>query len=470
MTTFVSHSSDNLLADTLLPLAEFAQRRAKFLAQMPKASLAVFASAEQVTRSNDTEFPFCQDKNFYYLTGFNEPNAFLLLRKSSTGKTKSCLVCWQKDPLMEVWHGRRAGPDLAKTVYGFDHAYPLTELDETIAEYINNTAQLWSCRDQDTRLEQQISQWLLTSDRLQRQGVVSPKIRFDCTAVLAEMRVIKSDAELAIMRQVNIISGVAHQRAMLKAKQGGFEYQLEAEILHAFANKGARYPAYGTIVASGDNANILHYTANNCRLCSGDLILIDAGGELAGYAADITRTFPVNGQFSAEQKSLYLLILDAQQQAIEAIKPKQTLAALNELVCNVLTKGLLKLGILTGDLAQLNRDKACKKYFIHGLGHWLGLDVHDVGDYQIKDKQQTRGFQPGMVMTIEPGIYIPENDMTVDQKWRGIGIRIEDNIAVTDTGYENLTINAPKSVADIEALMQQKMPAVAQPEVSTDEI
>lgn len=469
MTTSLSHSSDTFLADTLLPLAEFAQRRANFVAKMPKASLAFFAAAEEVTRSNDTEFPFCQDKNFYYLTGFNEPNAFLLLRKSSTGKIKSCLVCWQKDPLMEVWHGRRIGPDSAKIVYGFDQAYPLSELDQAVAELMNNTEQLWSCRDQAPRLDKKISQWLATSDRLQRQGVVSPKIRFDCNAVLDELRVIKSDAELAIMRQVNMISGAAHQRAMLKAKQGLYEYQLEAEILHAFADKGARYPAYGTIVASGDNANILHYTANNCRLSSGELILIDAGGELAGYAADITRTFPVNGQFSAEQKSLYLLVLDAQQQAIEAIKPKQTLAALNELVCNVLTSGLLELGILTGDLAQLNHDKACKKYFIHGLGHWLGLDVHDVGDYQVKDKRQTRDFQPGMVMTIEPGIYIPLDDLTVEQKWRGIGIRIEDNIAVTDTGHENLTINAPKSVEDIEALMQQKMITTAQPEVTTDE-
>ena len=469
MINTVSNSGDGLLADTLLPLTEFTQRRAHFIAQMPNASCAIFAAAEQITRSNDTEFPFCQNKNFYYLTGFNEPNAFLLLLKTRSGESKTCLVCWQKDALMEVWHGRRIGPEKAKQDYGFDHCYPLTELDDVVAEYINNCDQLWYCREQGKSLEQQINEWLDTSYSQKRQGILAPKIRFDCTAMLAEMRLIKSTAELAIMRRVNVISGMAHQRAMSKAQHNCFEYQLEAEILHSFADKGARYPAYGTIVASGDNANILHYTANNQQLCAGELILIDAGGELAGYAADITRTFPVSGQFSGEQKALYLLVLDAQQQAIEAIKPNQTLAALNDLVCEVLTAGLLKLQILTGNLEQLIRDKACKKYFIHGLGHWLGLDVHDVGDYQLTDKRQTRGFQTGMVMTIEPGLYIPKNDMTVDKKWRGIGIRIEDNIVVTDTGYENLTVNAPKSVTDIEALMQKKSPLNNFHDVPTDE-
>jgi Xaa-Pro aminopeptidase len=264
----------------------------------------------------------------------------------------------------------------------------------------------------------------------------------------------KSNAELDIMRQVNVISGGAHQRAMQKTKAGKFEYQIEAELLHEFATNGARYPAYSSIVAGGDNANILHYTDNDDVLNDGDLLLIDAGGELAGYAADITRTFPVNGKFTAAQQVIYQLVLDSQNLAIAAIKPEQNLAELNRIVCDFLTRGLHDLGILKGNLNILLVQRACKKYFIHGLGHWLGLDVHDVGDYHAsQQREQLRPFVAGMVMTIEPGIYIAKNDQTVDEKWRGIGVRIEDNVLVTETGYENLTVNAPKTIAEIEALM-----------------
>ena len=268
------------------------------------------------------------------------------------------------------------------------------------------------------------------------------------------MRLHKSNAELDIMRQVNVISGAAHQRAMQQSQAGKFEYQIEAELLHEFASNGARYPAYSSIVAGGDNANILHYTDNDEALKNGDLLLIDAGGELAGYAADITRTFPVNGKFSEPQSLIYQLVLDSQNLAIAAIKPGQTLAELNRIVCEFLTKGLYDLGILQGNLTILIAQRACKKYFIHGLGHWLGLDVHDVGDYHASAmREQLRPFADGMVLTIEPGIYIPSTDKSVDEKWRGIGVRIEDNIAITATGFENLTVNAPKTIADIEALM-----------------
>jgi Xaa-Pro aminopeptidase len=241
---------------------------------------------------------------------------------------------------------------------------------------------------------------------------------------------------------------------MQQTKAGKFEYQIEAELLHEFATNGARYPAYSSIVAGGDNANILHYTDNDDVLNDGDLLLIDAGGELAGYAADITRTFPVNGKFTAAQQVIYQLVLDSQNLAIAAIKPEQNLAELNHIVSDFLTRGLYDLGILKGNLNILLVQRACKKYFIHGLGHWLGLDVHDVGDYHAsQQREQLRPFVAGMVMTIEPGIYIPKNDQTVDEKWRGIGVRIEDNVLVTATGYENLTVNAPKTIAEIEALM-----------------
>lgn len=255
------------------------------------------------------------------------------------------------------------------------------------------------------------------------------------------------------MKQVNIISGGAHTRAMEKCRAGLYEYHIEAELLHEFARNGARHAAYNSIVASGDNANILHYNENDQQLVAGELLLIDAGAELHGYAADITRTFPINGTFTEPQKHLYQVVLSAQNKAIAAIKPEVTLAHLNDIACEVLTQGLLDLGILSGDYQQLLADKACKKYFIHGLGHWLGLDVHDVGNYQVKDKRQLRPFKPGMVLTIEPGLYIPADDTEVEAKWRGIGIRIEDNILVTDLGHENLTVNAPKSIEDIESLM-----------------
>lgn len=439
------------MKDTQLPLLEFTQRRQRFFEQMADKSIAIFSANKEVTRSNDTEYPFCQNKNFYYLTGFNEPEAVLILLKTKT--PQAILFCLAKDPLAEVWHGRRIGEVKAQTDYGFDLCFTLEKLDELVSEYLNETNILYFCRGQNEAFDQRVFQWLDSVKAKSRQGFSAPEKIVDCQRIVEELRLIKSPEELNIMRKVNVISGKAHQRAMEKSTTEKFEYQIEAEILHEFARHGARHPAYNSIVAGGDNANILHYTNNDQLLNDGDLLLIDAGAELAGYAADITRTFPINGKFSEPQKTLYQLVLDAQEQCIQAIKPKQTLGQLNHLCCEVLTQGLLELNILSGDYQTLLDDKACKKYFIHGLGHWLGLDVHDVGDYQMVDKKQTRPFEAGMVMTIEPGLYIPLDDESVDKKWRGIGIRIEDNIVVTDQGHENLTVNAPKSITDIECLM-----------------
>lgn len=449
------------MKDTLLPLSEFTQRRQRLFDQMVDNSMAIFSANKEVTRSNDTEYPFCQNKNFYYLTGFNEPEAILVMVKSQAPKApQAILFCLPKDPLAEVWHGKRIGEVSAKQDYGFDQSYVLSELDTLIFEYFNESSTLYFCRGlfcggHGEAFDQQVYQWLDEAKAKSRQGYKAPSHIIDCQKIIEELRLIKSADELNIMRKVNVISGNAHLRAMEKTTAGKFEYQIEAEILHEFSRHGARFPAYNSIVAGGDNANILHYTNNDQVLNNGDLLLIDAGGELAGYAADITRTFPVNGVFSEPQKLLYQLVLDAQEQCIQAIKPEQTLAELNDICCEVLTKGLLDCGILVGDYQTLLAEKACKKYFIHGLGHWLGLDVHDVGDYHISDKKQTRQFEKGMVMTIEPGLYIPLDDESVDEKWRGIGIRIEDNIAVTDQGHENLTVNAPKSVEEVERLMEK---------------
>jgi Xaa-Pro aminopeptidase len=442
------------MKDTLLPLSEFVQRRQRFLEQMKDDSIAIFSANKEVTRSNDTEYPFCQNKNFYYLTGFNEPEAVLVLIKSK--KPQAILFCLPKDPLAEVWHGKRVGEILAKLDYGFDQCFILEQLDTLIIDYFNGAKSLYFCRGSHESFDHQIYQWLDIAKAKSRQGIKAPNYIVDCQKIIEELRLIKSPKELAIMREVNKISGDAHQRAMEKTSHGKFEYQIEAEILHEFARNGARFPAYNSIVAGGNNANILHYTNNEQTLNNGELLLIDAGGELAGYAADITRTFPINGVFSEAQKTLYQLVLNAQEQCIQAIKPGQTLGNLNELCCEILTKGLLEQGILSGDYQTLLSENACKRYFIHGLGHWLGLDVHDVGDYQMIDKKQTRPFETGMVMTIEPGLYIPLDDDSVDEKWRGIGIRIEDNIAVTDEGHENLTKNAPKSIDDIEHLMAKQ--------------
>ncbi len=444
-----------MIKNTLLPAAEFCQRRSDFIAQMPENSIALISAGKEVTRSNDTEYPFCQNKQFYYLTGFNEPDAILALIKGDKPvATQSVLFSREKDRLQEVWHGRRIGQKQAVAAYKVDACFSLAEIDEQLLPLIAGKTALLTCQPEQAEFHQQILNWLAEIRKSARSGLKAPTTLIDCSDLLNDMRLHKSTAELDIMRKVNIISGAAHQRAMQQTQAGKFEYQIEAELLHEFATNGARYPAYGTIVAGGDNANILHYTDNDEVLNDGDLLLIDAGGELAGYAADITRTFPVSGKFTQPQAAIYQLVLDSQNLAINAIKPAQTLAELNRIVCDFLTKGLHDLGILKGDLAQLLTQKACKKYFIHGLGHWLGLDVHDVGDYHSSpQREQLRPFVAGMVMTIEPGIYIPKNDKTVDEKWRGIGVRIEDNIVVTETGFENLTVNAPKTIADIEAVM-----------------
>ena len=449
-----------LVHNTLLPLTEFTDRRATFFSLMPENSIALFSAAKEVTRSNDTEYAFCQDKNFYYLTGYNEPEAILVLIKSNDAGIKrqqSVLFNLEKNALQEIWHGRRVGQVLAVEQYGVDQCFSLEEIDQHLPDYIANKNQLLFCQGHNEKFDSQVYAWLANVKAQNRLGIKAPTQLVDCRTIIEEMRLIKSAGELEIMRRVNLISGAAHTRAMQQSAIGKFEYQLEAEILHEFSSNGARHPAYGTIVAGGDNGNILHYTNNDDVLKDNELILIDAGGELSGYAADITRTFPVNGKFTKEQKEIYQLVLDAQNLAIDAIKPKATFAELNVLVNNFLTTGLHRMGILLGDLTVLLEEKACKKYFIHGLGHWLGLDVHDVGDYQSNEqREQCRPFEQGMVMTIEPGIYIPLDDYSVAEKWRGIAVRIEDNIAVTDQGHENLTVNAPKSLYEIEKIMRAK--------------
>lgn len=436
-----------------LPMADFKNHRACFFSKMSDNSIAFFPAAHEVTRSNDTEFSFCQNKNFYYLTGFNEPDALLVLLKRDNTE-QAILFSLPKDKQQEVWHGRRIGQEKACQRYEFDQSFTLDEQNELISQYLNGLTQIYFAFD-DKSLTQQVFDLLTQVRTTIRQGGKVPTQLVDASPLINEQRLIKNANEIELMRQANYISCLAHKRAMQKTEVGLFEYQIENEILHEFTRYGARHAAYATIVAGGDNANILHYTDNSEALNDNDLLLIDAGGELSGYAADITRTFPINGKFTAPQKFLYQLVLDAKNQVISAIKPGTTFAKLNDIANACLTKGLIDLGILSGDLAELITEKACKKYFIHGLGHWLGLDVHDVGDYHVnEEKLQCREFVAGMVLTIEPGLYMPFDDITLDIQWRGIGIRIEDNIVVTTKGCENLTRYCPETIGDIEALMR----------------
>ncbi|WP_105253564.1 Xaa-Pro aminopeptidase [Pseudoalteromonas sp. T1lg75] len=430
--------------------AEYRARQHQLLAQMKHNSVALIPAAKEITRSRDTEFPFRQDSDFFYLIGFNEPDAMLVLVKGE--EQKSILYCRAKDKTAEIWHGRRMGADAAKEQLPIDDAYTLAELDQGLIDAVNQKTTLYYGQGVYKDVDDQVFDLLNTLRGAPKKGYRAPEVIRDIRTLVHEMRLFKSPAEQEIMRQAGKISADAHKRAMRFAKAGATEYQLEAELHHHYAMNGARYPAYGTIVGSGDNATILHYTENESTLKDGDLVLIDSGCELAGYAADITRTFPVNGRFNDAQKAVYEVVLKAQYAALDMVKPGNTLAQTAKVVNRILTQGLIDLGLLEGELDELLESQAYRAFYMHGLGHWLGLDVHDVGEY--KQDEKDRPFEQGMVLTIEPGLYISE-DAPVAEQYRGIGIRIEDDVLVTENGHENLTVSVPKEVAEIEALMQE---------------
>lgn len=432
---------------TAISTSTYVKRRQALSNQIGSSSVAIVSAAFEKVRSLDTEYLFRQDSYFYYLTGFVEPEALLVLKQG-----KSILFCRDKDKMAEVWQGRRMGAEKAVEKLQVDEAYPLSEMAERLPELISGSDTFWYAdglyKSRDRMLEKLFKQLRAGAKR----GLKAPSTRKDIRVLLDEMRLIKDEQELAIMRKAAEITSAAHCRAMEKAHPGMMEYQLEAELHHEFARKGARFPAYNTIVGAGDNACILHYTENQDFMAGGELVLIDAGCELNGYAADITRTFPVNGLFSEPQKLLYQLVLDSQYAAIEQVQPGKNFDAANQAAIRVLVEGLVKLGILKGNVEELIDESAQKEYFMHGIGHWLGLDVHDVGDYQRENQRQKRAFEPGMVLTIEPGLYIDE-DAEVDPQWRGLGIRIEDNLIITESGHEIITHGVPKEIAEIEALM-----------------
>ncbi len=431
--------------------SEFKQRREQLMLQVGKGNIAIIASADTRTRNRDVDYPFRQDSDFYYLTGFMEADALaVFIPEREQGEY--ILFCQEFDEKKALWEGAHAGLEGATREYGADDSFPISDLSDILPGLLENKHKVFYPMGRDPDLDHHLMEWITHIRSQTRSGINAPGELVSLEHILHEMRLIKSAEEVKLIQRAVDISAKAHIRAMRTCKAGRFEYQLEGEIIHELIDNGFRAVAYPSIVAGGDNACILHYTENKALLNNGDLLLIDAGAECDHYAADITRTFPVNGKFSSEQKLLYQLVLDAQLAAIEEVKPNVPWNNAHDASVKVLTKGLVRLGLLTGDIDKLIEDDGYKIFYMHRIGHWLGMDVHDVGDYKIND--EWRALEPGMVLTIEPGLYIPEDCETVDDKWRGIGIRIEDDVLVTEQGCEVLTHAIPKTIAEIEAVME----------------
>jgi len=431
-----------------IPPQEFAWRRQVLLERIGGGAIALVPAAPQVPRNRDVHYPFRQDSDFYYLTGFPEPEAVAVLVPGN--EQEFSLFCRDRDPLMETWHGRRAGPQGAVERYGADHAQPTGEIDKRLPELLENRQRVYYSIGYNPVFDRQVMDWLNQVRAKSRSGVRAPVEFIALEHVLHEMRLRKSTAEIAVMREAARVSAEAHVRAMQTCKPGVMEHELEAEIIYTYMRHGAGW-AYPSIVGGGANACILHYTENNAPLRDGDLLLIDAAAEMDGYAADITRTFPVNGRFSPEQRILYGLVLAAQQAAIAQVRPGKRWNDMHEAAVRTLTEGLVELGLLSGEVDKLIEEEGYKRFYMHRTGHWLGMDVHDVGDYKVGD--DWRVFEPGIVTTVEPGLYIPFGSEGVDERWWNMAVRIEDNVLVTESGHEILSAAVPKTVDAIEALM-----------------
>ncbi|MEN8169779.1 MAG: Xaa-Pro aminopeptidase [Pseudomonadota bacterium] len=432
---------------------EFARRRKRLMQMMGKGSIAILSNSPVRQRNRDVEHPYRSDSDFFYLTGFAEPESVAVIVPGRS-HGEYILFCRERDPLMETWHGRRAGLEGAMERYGADDAFPISDIDEILPGLLENRERVFYAMGCNSNFDTQVMAWIQLLRQKSRAGVHAPGDFTSLDHSLHDMRLYKSAAEVKAMRTVAQISAKAHRRAMQVCQPGMMEYQIEAELLHEFMMGGAREQAYPSIVGGGENGCILHYTENESVLKDGDLLLIDAGAEYECYAADITRTFPVNGVFSKAQRQLYELVLRAQYAAIEQVKPGRHWNDPHEAVVQVITEGLVELGLLKGKVSTLIKNEGYRKFFMHRTGHWLGMDVHDVGDYKVGD--EWRVLEPGMVMTIEPGLYIPAGTRGVAKKWWNIGIRIEDDVLVTKGGCEVLTRDVPKEPNEIEALMAGK--------------
>jgi Xaa-Pro aminopeptidase len=426
----------------------YCDRRQRLLQKM-QHGIALIPSAPEVTRNADTHYDYRQDSYFYYLSGFTEPEAMLVLIAGDA--PQSILFCREKNLEREIWDGFRHGPDAANTHFGFDAAYPIAQFEEKLIELMGNQPTLFYPLGQQSAFDAQILKCRESVKAKARTGITAPSSLQDCRELLNEMRLIKDTSEIDTMRRAAQISCAAHRRAMKFTRPGQFEYQVEAELLHEFCRHGARQPAYTSIVAGGANACTLHYVGNNAPLKDGDLLLIDAGCELNGYAADITRTFPINGRFSPAQRDVYQIVLAAQTAAIAAAKPNNHWNQSHEAALAILAQGFIDLKLCTGSVEAVLATESYKSFYMHRTGHWLGMDVHDVGDYKISG--DWRALQVGMTLTVEPGCYIRPADNVPPEFWN-IGIRIEDDVLITENGCDVLTAAAPKTVADIEELMK----------------
>lgn len=449
-----------------IPPAVFAHRRRILLERMGPGSIALLPAAASMPRNRDVHYPFRQDSDFYYLTGFPEPEALAVLIPG--GDPEFLLFCRERDPHLEIWHGRRAGPEGAVARYGANHAYPIAAIGKVLLPLLENRERVYYAIGDQPEFDRQVLNWINQVRDKARTGIRAPAVLIALEQLLHEMRLYKAPEEIAVMRESARIAAEAHCRAMQICRPGLLEYEVEAEIFHTFVRHGAGW-AYPSIVAGGDNSCILHYTENNAPLLDGDLLLIDAGAELDGYASDITRTFPINGRFSGEQRAIYELVLAAQQAAIAKVRPGCHFNDPHDAAVQTLTEGLVALGLLSGGaVEELIKEEQHKQFYMHRTGHWLGMDVHDVGAY--KNGADWRVFEPGMVTTVEPGLYLPAGGQVIDahwarlgvrleteleKRWQRIGVRIEDDVLVTAEGNEVLSAAAPKTVADIEALMRE---------------
>ena len=435
----------------MIPIEAYKLRRARLSERMDEG-LAIVPTAPERARNRDSHYPYRFDSYFYYLCAFPEPDAVLVLIAGA--EPRSILFCRPKSEEREIWDGFRYGPEGAKELFAFDECYPIETLDEHMPRLMADRSKLFFTLGADPAWDARVTGWLNNVRAQVRTGVRAPHEVVDLRALIDEMRLRKDAIELATMRRAAAISSGAHRRAMRFARPGLHEFEIEAELLHEFVRHGAQAPAYTPIVASGANACVLHYIANRDVLRPEDLLLIDAGCELDGYASDITRTFPVSGRFAGERKAVYELVLAAQARAIEAVRPGERFIDPHDAAVRVLAQGLIDLRLLEGSLDGVIESGAYKRFYMHRTGHWLGLDVHDAGEYGAEGRW--RALEPGMVLTVEPGLYIRRANDIPERFW-DIGIRIEDDALVTETGCEILTAEAPKSVADIETLMASSL-------------
>ena len=432
----------------MIPIEAYVDRRRRLAAAMG-GGVAIVPTAPERLRNRDSHYPYRFDSYFYYLTGFREPDAVLVMVAGTP--TRSILFCREKDPDREVWDGYRYGPERARGAFEFDETYGIGELDARMPELLADRDAVHCHLGHDAAWDARVIGWVNQVRARARSGIAAPREMRDLNALLDEMRLIKRPEEVAIMRRAAAISAQAHQRAMRAARAGRGEYEIEAEIVHEFRRQGAQAPAYTPIVAGGAHACVLHYVSNDGILHDGDLLLVDAGCELDGYASDITRTFPVNGTFSGPQRDVYELVLAAQAAAIAAVRPGNAWNMPHDAAVKVLAQGFIDLGLLQGSLDAALETEAYRKFYMHRTGHWLGLDVHDAGDY--RRDGAWRALEPGMVLTVEPGCYIRPGEGVAD-RFANIGVRIEDDVMVGADACDILTADAPKQIADIQALMR----------------